>query len=332
MIRSLFTHNTELRSRCLHHEEANRRMGGAQRNPSTKILNANSYKSTRNSTASGGAVRSGSCRIPTGVLAILCFVSIMCAAPSVCRASITSGLQAYRRRDYVRAFRAFAPLAIRGNARAEFYIGYMYLNGQGVAVNYDEAMKWLGRAAARGNSKAMFHLGFMYYAGIGTPCDYAEAEHLFSMAARRGEAIAEFVLGQMRYEGKNGPRDYAGAAAWFRKAAKGGIAAAMNNLGVMYQHGWGVEKNQVEAAKWFRKAAERGIAVSQYRIGLMYADGDGVGRDYVLAFMWLSLAAARGQKDAAAMCESLEAKMSDKEVARSKELAGKWRKSSGSRP
>ena len=39
--------NTNLRSGCVHHVETNRRMGGAQRNPSSKNLNANSYKVSR---------------------------------------------------------------------------------------------------------------------------------------------------------------------------------------------------------------------------------------------------------------------------------------------
>jgi len=80
-----------------------------------------------------------------------------------CRANITEGLKAYRRGDYGGAFRKFAPLAERGNVKAQYYIGYMYLKGEGIGTDYNKAFKWLSKAAAKGNSKALFHLGFMYY-------------------------------------------------------------------------------------------------------------------------------------------------------------------------
>ena len=100
-------------------------------------------------------------------LAVLCLLLLSSIAPPECRGDITGGLKAYRRGDYAGAFRKFAPLAERGNVKAQYYIGYMYLNGEGVPADFKEAFKWLGRAAAAGNSKALFHLGFMYYAGLG---------------------------------------------------------------------------------------------------------------------------------------------------------------------
>jgi hypothetical protein len=42
------------------------------------------------------------------------------------------GIAAYSRRNYAAAMRIFRPLADQGNASAQFYIGFMYNQGQGV--------------------------------------------------------------------------------------------------------------------------------------------------------------------------------------------------------
>jgi len=110
-----------------------------------------------------GAMRSRKCRVFAVVLAVLCLLSISRVVPPECRANITDGLKDYRRGDYGGAFRKFAPLAERGNVKAQYYIGYMYLKGEGIGTDYNKAFKWLSKAAAKGNSKALFHLGFMYY-------------------------------------------------------------------------------------------------------------------------------------------------------------------------
>jgi TPR repeat protein len=40
------------------------------------------------------------------------------------------------------AVRLFRPLAGQGNARAQFNLGVMYYNGQGVPQDYAETLKW----------------------------------------------------------------------------------------------------------------------------------------------------------------------------------------------
>ena len=51
----------------------------------------------------------------------------------------------------------------------------MYENGQGVAQNYAEAVKWYRKAAEQGYAEAQFNLGVMYETGEGVAQDYAEA-------------------------------------------------------------------------------------------------------------------------------------------------------------
>lgn len=59
------------------------------------------------------------------------------------------GWAAYQRGDYATALRFFRPLAEKGNADAQFNLGYMYANGQGVPQDYVQAHMWVNLAASR---------------------------------------------------------------------------------------------------------------------------------------------------------------------------------------
>lgn len=68
--------------------------------------------------------------------------------------------------------------------------------------------------------KAQFFLGVMYYQGQGVPQDYAQAMHRFTKAAEAGYADAQSILGTMYVEGLGVTQDYLQAARWLTKAAE----------------------------------------------------------------------------------------------------------------
>ncbi len=57
---------------------------------------------------------------------------------------------AYAKGDYATALRLLGPLADQGSAKAQTILGVMYANGQGVAQNSSEAIKWYRLAADKG--------------------------------------------------------------------------------------------------------------------------------------------------------------------------------------
>jgi hypothetical protein len=59
------------------------------------------------------------------------------------------------------------PLAELGEADAQYYLGGMYHNGEGVNQDYKTAVKWYRLAADQGLAKAQDNLGFMYQQGDG---------------------------------------------------------------------------------------------------------------------------------------------------------------------
>ena len=48
---------------------------------------------------------------------------------------LSLGDTAFKKRDYATALREWTPLANRGDADAQFGLGYMYANGEGVPQN-----------------------------------------------------------------------------------------------------------------------------------------------------------------------------------------------------
>ena len=57
------------------------------------------------------------------------------------------GLNAFGKAKYDKAFTLWKPLAENGNTAAQFYVGIMYQNGQGVKKDYVLAYAWYSVAA-----------------------------------------------------------------------------------------------------------------------------------------------------------------------------------------
>jgi uncharacterized protein len=76
--------------------------------------------------------------------------------------------------------------AAGGDAHAQYYLGVLYSDGDGVPRDSVEAGKWLLSAAARGNVSARLRLGMMCETGLGMPLDRVEAYKWFNLAAVSG--------------------------------------------------------------------------------------------------------------------------------------------------
>src|SRR3990172_7889897 len=110
-------------------------------------------------------------------------------------AGFDEGMAAYQRGDYAAALREWLPLAQQGDAAAQHNLGAMYDNGEGVALDDAEAIKWYRMAAEQGYVEAQASLGFMYSIGEGVPEDDAEAVKWYRMVAEQGDAVAQYMLG-----------------------------------------------------------------------------------------------------------------------------------------
>jgi localization factor PodJL len=150
--------------------------------------------------------------------------------------------------------------AQRGEPAAAYEIGARYAEGRGAPVNYEEAIKWYGRAADKGVVLAMFRLGTLLEKGLGTKKDPDAARRYYVQAAERGNAKAMHNLAVLDADGGGRGPNYKAAANWFKKAAERGIADSQYNLGILYARGIGLEQNLAESYKWFSLAASQGDA------------------------------------------------------------------------
>ncbi len=121
----------------------------------------------------------------------------------------------------------------------------------------DQLLQSAEQAAEQGDADAQFTLGVMYRQGEGVPQDPTEAVKWYRLAAEQGDAGAQFNLGVMYEQGKGVPQDPTEAVKWYRLAAEQGYAGAQFNLGLVYRLGQGVTQDYVESHKWHNLAASR---------------------------------------------------------------------------
>ena len=181
--------------------------------------------------------------------------------------------------DQLRAEAAVRRAAKAGNPEAQFRLGVMYGNGDGVALDHGEAIAWFEKAVAQGHENAMITLAWMYANGTGVDVDEHRARELYLRAAGLGSAKAQYVVATM-----------------YRFAQ------------------YGVEKDIPTAVNWYLKAANQGMATAQFALGKMIMEGKGVARDDEAALQWLSLAHANGSKRAEDYVKHLIKRMDPAEV------------------
>ncbi|MCB1722466.1 MAG: sel1 repeat family protein [Gammaproteobacteria bacterium] len=181
--------------------------------------------------------------------------------------------------DQLRAEAAVHRAAREGNAEAQFRLGVMYGNGDGVGLDYAQALHWFNKAAEQDHESALITLAWMYANGAGVDADEASARTLYLRAARLGSAKAQYVVGTM-----------------YRFAQ------------------YGVEKDIEAAVDWYLKAANQGMATAQFALGKMLMEGKGVVRDDAAALQWLSLAHVNGSKRAEDYVKHLIRRMHPDEV------------------
>ena len=75
--------------------------------------------------------------------------------------------------------------AEQGHAVAQYFLGTMYSNGEGMPQDYQEAVSWYRKAAEQGDAGAQYNLGNMYNNSEGVPQDYVQAHKWVNLAASR---------------------------------------------------------------------------------------------------------------------------------------------------
>ena len=142
------------------------------------------------------------------------------------------GYAAFKSGDYATAVREWTSLAEQGDAIAQYNLGWMYDEGQGVTQDYKTAVKWYRLAAEQGLADAQYNLGVTYHKGDGVPQNDKTAVRWWKLAAERGNTSAQNNLGSMYALGKGVTKDLVYAHMWLNIAAMNGdrTSAKLRNI------------------------------------------------------------------------------------------------------
>ncbi len=181
-------------------------------------------------------------------------VLIIGIVPSA-HAGFEQGETAFTRGDYASAYREWMPLAVKGDAQAQWGIAHLYLQGLGVRQDVELGAEWAKKSAKQGYVEALSLLAGMYARGVGVPKDVAKAIQLRKRAAATGDALAQYNLALAHLRGRLVRKDVDAAMALLKSAARQNLQAAMFNVGVLYFKGKDVPLDLGRAYMWFELAA-----------------------------------------------------------------------------
>lgn len=214
------------------------------------------------------------------------------AAPQAAAAAQTS-LQAFRAGtellksgDTDKAITALRYAAEQGHPLAQWKLGRMYADGDGVKRDHTQAFHFFSRVAseqaevspwtqqARFVANAYVALGHYYLTGIPNSSVQRDVERAYGLisyaASYFGDADAQYLLARLYLEGTGTPKDLRQGARWLGLAANKGQHQAQALLGRMLFHGEGVPRQPARGLMWLTlgrdaaAGAEDGWIVQSY--------------------------------------------------------------------
>ena len=155
------------------------------------------------------------------------------AAAGLRAQSLAEAISHYNKGSYAAALPGFRAAAVRGDATAQFYLGFIYQTGRGVPIDDRMAVFWYEKAAEQGDPAAQTNLGFMYSNGRGVAQDDRMAVFWYAKAAEQGLASAQFNLGLRYADGRGVPKDEQTAYFWWLLSSAQGHGDARHNRDVV---------------------------------------------------------------------------------------------------
>ncbi len=249
-------------------------------------------------------------------------LALLTGIVSVRAADFQTGVNALVKGDFETGYKHIRPLAEQGHLKAQFFLGLMYKDGDGVSKDADEARYWLRKAAEVGHLDAQDRLGDLY----SEEGKKAKAVEWYRKAAEKGHKESTNSLGYMLRHGIGVQADPKQALRWFRRAAKAGNPYGYFNIGTMYEDGKTVPRDLGEALKWYKQAAEAGNSQGQAKLGYFHATGNGpLPQDNAMAYKWWKLAAQGGNQSAADNLKMLKEDLSADDVAEGRRLVAEFK-------
>jgi len=213
------------------------------------------------------------------------------------------------------------PLAVRGNANAQYQLGALFYQGKGVQRDFVQAFLWYRRAAQQGHADAQYSLGNMYLMGEGIKQDDYQARQWYEKASEQGHGSAQHNLESLQriaiaepepepktdYDQQNNllleqdeegleekPEDKKG---FFSKLFGKGDDNEEDELIITDEAVEATERSNDQISV-DNTASTRDSAKSIYEKGLAYEFGEGVAQSYSTAFEYFNKSAEQNHAPA----------------------------------
>lgn len=158
-----------------------------------------------------------------------CIATTLLAPPAQAQADVKAGVDAWERGEFDAAAKQWRPLAMSGDADAQFNLAQAYRFGRGVPMDLKQAEEWYRRAALQGHVQAENNLGLIMFQNG----DRANAMPYIRRSADRGDARAQYVLGTAHFNGDLAEKDWPRAYAYMVRASSAGLDKASSHLAQM---------------------------------------------------------------------------------------------------
>jgi len=208
------------------------------------------------------------------------------AAPPSAMEAFRSGAHWLKAGDTAKAVHSLEYAAEKGHPLAQWKLGRMYAEGEGVAQNDFKAFEYFRRIAdrhaddnpdtpqARFVANAFVALGHYFLAGIPkTPVkrDPDRAREMFGYAASYfRDPDAQYFLARLYLDGVGAPHDPRQAARWFGLSAQKGQCEAQAMLGAMLFAGDHVPRQAARGLMWLTLAKDSARSDQQAWIAKLY--------------------------------------------------------------
>lgn len=176
-------------------------------------------------------------------------------------------------------FKRFYKQAKKGNAFYQCSVGNAYINGNGVKVNYEQAVYWFQLAADQQYHGGYYGLAFCAENGFGMTKDINVALSYYEKAKKLGCQFSGKEILRINLSKPNAKQSgnldqakecykmalqcsrnnqYVEAVSLYTRAAEMGLPEAQYELAVCYEEGCGIVPSRADALKWYQKAANNG--------------------------------------------------------------------------
>tara|TARA_R110000868_G_scaffold291709_1_gene552238 strand:+ start:6380 stop:6940 length:561 start_codon:yes stop_codon:yes gene_type:complete len=133
---------------------------------------------------------------------------------------VNEGHAAGKQGNYTLEYKDYLAAAKAGDAQAQSNLGALYLQGEGVPIDYNKALFWLRKSLAQHNKSAYNNLAYVYLFGKGVKKDVVKAIDLYQQGAKYGDLNSCQRLGFIYFQGQIVKRNLEQAYLYFTLAAE----------------------------------------------------------------------------------------------------------------